>query len=246
MSKNNFFTREYYMSPAECNGEQEMPLWLLANRMIEVATLHANSWNVGYKRLRKENQAWVLSRLTIEMERYPKVGENYSLVTWIESYNRHFSERNFEVLDENGKVVGYGRSIWSVINSTTRESCDISNLYNNMIDYVAEKDCPIAKQSKMRPITFQRQANHVFRYSDIDFNRHVNALKYICLILNQWTLDFFDKKAIERFEIAFVKECYAEDEVTVGVEDHEDFSSAEIQCNGETLCRSKLTFKERK
>ena len=49
-----------------------MPVWLLTERIIDVATEHANSWEVGYARLIIDNQAWVLSRVAIEMKRWPK------------------------------------------------------------------------------------------------------------------------------------------------------------------------------
>ena len=37
-----------------------MPVWLMTERIIDVATEHANSWGVGYARLILDNQAWVL------------------------------------------------------------------------------------------------------------------------------------------------------------------------------------------
>ena len=61
------------MTAAECNPEKEMPLSLVMTKIIEVATLHANSWGVGYADMIRNNEGWVLSRVTIEMLRYPKV-----------------------------------------------------------------------------------------------------------------------------------------------------------------------------
>lgn len=85
------YQQSFYLSAGECNPQCEMPLTLLVSRVIEVATNHANSWGVGYARLIEDNQGWVLSRVTVEMKRYPRVDEWYTLTTWIEDYNRHFS-----------------------------------------------------------------------------------------------------------------------------------------------------------
>ena len=122
------FRQEYFLTAAECNPEKEMPLSLVMTKIIEVATLHANSWGVGYADMIRNNEGWVLSRVTIEMLRYPKVNEAYTFTTWIEDYNRHFSQRNMEITDHNGEVIGYARTIWMVINFATRESSDISQL----------------------------------------------------------------------------------------------------------------------
>lgn len=120
------YSKSWLLTPGECNCEKEMPVWLMTERIIDVATEHANSWGVGYARLILDNQAWVLSRVAIEMKRWPKVNETYTLSTWVEDYNRHFSERNIEVTDTDGNVIGHARTVWVVIDLTTRQSCDIS------------------------------------------------------------------------------------------------------------------------
>ena len=172
------YSKSWLLTPGECNCEKEMPVWLMTERIIDVATEHANSWGVGYARLILDNQAWVLSRVAIEMKRWPKVNETYTLSTWVEDYNRHFSERNIEVTDTDGNVIGHARTVWVVIDLTTRQSCDISSL-----DYIrnnlCEKECPIAKHTRIRSVDAARTSEYTFQYSDIDFNQHVNSLRYI-------------------------------------------------------------------
>ncbi|MBR3101443.1 MAG: acyl-[Muribaculaceae bacterium] len=204
------FSKTYYLSAGECNPEREMPLSLLVARVIDVATLHANSWGVGYARLIEDNQAWVLSRITVEMSRYPKVNEDYTFTTWIEDYNRHFSLRNMCMTSPEGEVLGYVRTVWMVIDLTTRTGMDISKLsYIN--ENVSDRVCPIEPQGRLRPVEGGETTTHTFGYADCDFNRHVNTLKYIELLMNQFDLSYFDKNMVHRMELAFVKEtCYGE------------------------------------
>lgn len=91
------YTHRYYLTAGECDAQQCMPIPLVARRVIEVATEHANSWGVGYARLIQNNEAWVLSRLTIELSSYPGINSDYSLTTWVEGFNRHFSESLAEI-----------------------------------------------------------------------------------------------------------------------------------------------------
>lgn len=239
------FSRSFCLLAGECNGEQELPLWLLASRIIETATLHANTLGIGYKRLVRDNQAWVLSRMAIEMARYPKVGENYTLTTWIESFNRHFSERNFELLDENGETIGYARTLWSVIDTKSRTMCDISSLCGTD-DFSVDRECPIERQQRIKEVEYRRTGKYTFRYSDIDFNRHVNTLRYICVIMNMLPLGFYDENFVSRFEITFMKETYIDTEVNVGIDDSDIMDCKAEIANGETpLCRSRLVFTPR-
>ena len=242
---NSLFSRTYYLTPGECNAEQEMPFALLANRLIEVATLHADSWGVGYRRLSRDNQAWVLSRLAVEMTAFPRVGENYTIRTWIESYNRHFSERNFEIVDDEGTTLGYARTIWSVIDSTTRQSCDIAAL-GFIKSNIADRRCPIASPERVRMVESRRQMDYTFLYTDIVFIRHVNTVRYICALLNAWPIVWYARHRICRFDIAFVKEAYYGQKATDAVDDADPLCCpAEIVVDAEPICKAKIKFSQR-
>jgi len=239
------YRQDFYLSAGECNPQSEMPLTLLVSRVIEVATNHANSWGVGYAKLIEDNQGWVLSRVTIEMKRYPQVDENYSLTTWIEDYNRHFSQRNMEVRDSKDNVIGYVRTIWVVINFSTRESVDISKL-SYISENVSGRTCPIDPQGRLRPFEPTRTEKYRFAYSDIDFNGHVNTVRYIEHLMNQFTMEQYDDNFINRMEIAFVKEAYYNEEATIKINDSDPLDvRLDIETDAITRVKSRFIFKSR-
>lgn len=239
------YKQSFYLSAGECNPQAEMPLTLLMNRIIEVATNHANTWGVGYARLIEDGQGWVLSRVTIEMKRYPRVDEWYSLTTWIEDYNRHFSQRNMEISDNDGNVIGYARTIWVVINLNTRESVDISKL-SYISANVTEHPCPIEQQSRLRPFEPTRTEDFRFRYTDIDFNGHVNTVRYLEHLVNTFPMQWHAQNFIKRMEIAFVKEAYYDSEALVTIDDNDPMNvRLDINADGITRVRSRFIFKKR-
>ena len=239
------FSQQFYLSAGECNPQAEMPITLLMNRIIEVATNHANAWGVGYARLIEDNQGWVLSRVTIEMTRYPRVDENYSLTTWVEGYNRHFSQRNMEIADQQGNTIGYVRTIWRVINLSTRASVDISKL-SYISENVSERPCPIEPQSRLRPFEPTRTENHRFRYSDIDFNGHVNTVRYIEHLVNQFPMQHHANNMVKRMELAFVKEAYYDSIAEIAINDSDPFDvRLDINADGITRVRSHFIFSPR-
>ena len=238
------FSKRFYLAAGECNPEGELPLTLLVSRMIEVATGHANAWGVGYRRLIQDNQGWVLSRVTVEMMRYPRVDEHYRLTTWVEGFNRHFSQRNMEVTDDNGNVLGYIRTIWMVINFTTRESVDISKL-SYIAEHVADKPCPIEPQRRQRPFEAETLAEHTFGYADCDSNRHVNTLRYLDLILNQFPLEWHDAHQVKRLELAFVSETLYGQTAQVKVGGEPLDRRADILVDDQPHLRARLVFDPR-
>ena len=107
----------FFLSAGEANAEQEMSLPILVAKLIDIATTHANSLGIGNPSMLEIHAGWVLSRLTVEMDSYPKVNDDYVISTWVESFNRHFSERAFSISSPNGKIYGYARSVWMVMDT---------------------------------------------------------------------------------------------------------------------------------
>lgn len=240
------FEQRYFLTPAECNPEERMPMTLLINRLIEVATLHANELGIGYASLVTRNETWVLSRVAVEMNRYPGVNDHYTVRTWVCSVNRLFSERDFEITDGKGNVTGYARTVWAVLNTRTRRVADISHMEWVSAYIPSDKECPVEKPGRLIPLKDYEAVNYRFTYCDIDFNRHVNSSRYIELLLNQWSLDYHDHYRLTRFEIAYIKEAYFDEEVEVRLHKESDGRTlAELTHNGNSLCRALLVFSPR-
>lgn len=211
------FKFKFFLPAGECNPEREMPVTLLVERLIEVATLAANTWGVGYATLIEHNEGWVLSRLTTEMKRYPRVNEHYSISTWIDGVNSHYSQRCFEICGEQGQVIGYARSIWMIINFADRRAADLSAI-GSMTSKVLSKPCPIAQQSRVRISQPTQECSYTFKYCDCDVNRHVNTVRYVELLLNQLPLEQYEQSQLSRLELTFMRESRYGDEVKVQVQ----------------------------
>ncbi len=208
-------TQRYLLTAAQCNAQRELAPAMLVQHIIEVSTEHADALGVGFRDLAANGTLWVLSRIAFEVKRYPRLGEEYSLSTWVEGYNRHFSERNFEICGGEGEVIGYARTIWVSIDMKTRRPANLSG-FDFLKEVVCDKECPIEKQGKIHPIE-PPQMCHPYRFpvSDIDVNRHVNSSRYVELIINQMDLETYDRFFVSRFEIEFRHEAHYDEQVEV-------------------------------
>ena len=214
-------------------------------RQLEVATLHAESWGVGYSTLIKNRQVWVLSRLTVEMYRYPLINEHYTLQTWIEGYNKHFSSRNFAILGEDGSPCGYARTIWVVIDLDSRTSVDISQ-FEYIAENISDKACPIEKQSRVRDVHDENAVIYPVTYNDIDLNRHVNSVKYIEHELDLFPFERYDKQRIRRFEISYANEArYGSTLQLLKEEEAPDYFTLEIRDDQTVYCKGRIIFENR-
>lgn len=213
--KNIVYSCSFYLSAAECNAQQEMSLPQLVQKLIDVATEHANHLGIGNPDMPSPDMGWVLSRLTVEMTSYPRENTDYSIHTWVEEWNRHFSRRAFAITDTVGNVYGYARSIWMVLNTKDRTNAGLSGLDFHP-EWVSDRECPIPTQEKhVRIEPDGEESVYRFKYCDIDFYRHVNTVRYIVLLLNQFAMQTYDDNIVGRLELSFLHEASYGEEIRI-------------------------------
>lgn len=215
-----YFSQTFFLSAGETNAEQEISLPLLTSKIIDIATAHANSLGIGNPSMEALGCGWVLSRIAIEMERYPRVNETYTLTTWIESWNRHFSVRDFRISDAHGNALGHACSVWMVLNTRTRENAGLSHL-SLAPEMISGETCPIAKPARHAQVLHYGSLEepqrgslratapdfiYTFQYSDLDYYRHVNTVRYVSMLLNRFSLAEMDETQVSRLEMAFMHE----------------------------------------
>ena len=243
----NQHSKTYNIVASDCNGQREVTLQFLANKILDVATEHADILGIGYADITPKNQAWVLARLALEMERYPKPYDTLIIETWIENINKHFTERNFCMKDAEGNIYGYARSVWFVIDLTTRKSLDISS-FDFLNSCLGEQECPMAKIGKVRPVVTGKGFTYKVKAGDIDYNRHFNSGKQIEHILNLVSMYELDTNYIHRFEISYMNEAHFDQELSLlRYEEAPNNFAAEMKpADGSaSICRCRIILKER-
>jgi len=200
--------------PFHCDVNHRLFMGHLGNHMLNAADFHSSDRGFGMRYLNTVNKTWVLSRLVIEMEEMPKQYDEFFVETWVESAMRYFTNRNFRVEGKDGDTLGYGRSVWALIDLTTRQPLNLMEIRDGELPQWAEpdKECPIARPSRVKMSKDAPQCGEIVaRYSDIDVNGHVNSVKYIEHVLDMFPVEQFLTKLLSRFEIAYVAESHCGD-----------------------------------
>ena len=245
MSENKVGTYRFVAEPFHCDFSGKLTMSVLGNHLLNCAGFHAADRGFGIATLNENHYTWVLSRLAVELENMPCQYEGFSIQTWVENVYRLFTDRNFAILDKEGKAVGYARSVWAMISMETRKPADLLMLHGGSItDYVCDKECPISKPGRIKVTEKTPVSEYQTRYSDIDINGHVNSIKYIEHILDLFPIEFFKEKRIKRFEMAYVAESYYGDILSFYREEvGEKEYDIEVKKNGtDVVVRSKVIF----
>ncbi len=238
-------TYPFVAEPFHVDFTGHLTIGVLGNQLLNAAGFHSHDRGFGIDRLNQEQHTWVLSRLALEMKDLPKQYEPYTIETWVENVYRLFTDRNFAVLNKDGKPVAYGRSVWAMINTETRKPVDLMAIHNGDIaGYICDKECPIEKPSRIKVSSQEPVAVLPVKYSDMDINGHVNSIRYIEHILDLFPLDTFKEKRVKRFEMAYVAETMAMDTMAYYIDKVDDNNfDVEVRKNqAEVVCRSKVIF----
>lgn len=218
--------------------------WMsLGKSLLNAAEQHAKARGFGMYDVNSDNYTWVLSRLCVEMNEMPLVWDHVNVTTWIENIYKLFTNRNFSIKSPSGKIYGYARSIWALIDYNTRQPQNLEEMYaNNFSIYLnPEELCPITKQGRVKPLEDENWVKNIkTEYTDIDLNGHVNSIKYIEHIMNLFALsDYEDGRNLHRIEIAYMAESFFSDNLSL-YKRNIDENTFDVEVRANRLCSEQI------
>lgn len=235
------FTIDAYLT--DFRGKATLPM--IGGFMLQAATKHAEERGFGYSSMTSKQRVWVLSRMAIEVFEYPENDTVLVIKTWVASVNRLFTERYFSFEKENGKEIGFAKSLWASIDLKTRKPTNVLEL-EGLSEYIVEKENPIEGMTKIPVLkdNFTVATDFVIKYSDVDINKHLNSMKYIERFVDVFDIDMFREKEIHRIEINYISEGrYGTKLDILKKEEHNDAYILEMR-NGDTnVCSARVIWK---
>lgn len=185
---------------------------ILMKYLQGIASEHATQLGISVRQLKTIGLTWVLSRMHVLMERYPRRGEIIKIRTWPVNREGLFSVRDFELLDSAGGLIGAATTSWAVLDLASRRPVRIAD---KLPDYPLLPVRSLEDSFATLPILKEpenRVCLPVLRV-DLDFNRHVNNTVY-----TGWGLEAAPARVAEGFvpmeiEIGFRAEVFYGDSI---------------------------------
>jgi acyl-ACP thioesterase len=186
----------------------------LCNILQLTAASHSENGGISFSDMQEFDQAWVLSRMRVEITELPKWKDIVTVKTWINSMENSRSVRAFEMYVNGKKMLG-SETFWAVFNTKKRRPEALALPYNHYELFPENK----ATNEGFSKIKITEEKEIVFKkmvlLSDLDIVDHVNNVKYL-----EWCMDLIDEKiilnqGIKSFEMNFLKELYLKDKVVI-------------------------------
>jgi len=157
----------------------------ICNYLQEAAGNHAYHLNLAVDQLLQRNLTWVLARLHVRMNAYPRWRDELAVTTWPSGANRLYAFRDYTLDDAAGRPLGTAASAWILLDVKNRRPVRVPA----EVAALAVRDKPRAiddafAQRLDEPARADAERTFVIRVSDLDVNQHVNLVNYI-----EWSVE---------------------------------------------------------
>lgn len=159
----------------------------------EAAISHAEHLGVGREEMARAGQVWILSRMSVHIDRRPDYRENITVRSWPRGGERLFAIRDYDILGNDGRAAVRARSGWLIIDIEKRRPLRPQAVMNMLplnegLDALPSGAVSLAERGDLRQAAERRA-----RYTDVDYNGHVNNVRYI-----EWIEDAVEPALLEQ------------------------------------------------
>jgi acyl-ACP thioesterase len=202
---------------------------ILCKLLQEVAAAHAEILGVGVESLIKSGVAWVLSRLHLEIERWPTAEDEIVIVTWPEAANRLYTERRFDIFDPSDQRICKVSSLWLVLDLQRRRPVRLPPQVNDRLKEHELDPEPRKFGALAEPAPIERELAFTVRRSDLDLADHVNNTSYVEWAIEAVPDEIWSSRQLAELEIHFLSECHLGQTVVSRSQATERQSASEVR-----------------
>lgn len=169
-----------------CDSDQRLKPHAILHFFEDAAWRNAEELGFGYSQFYRLGRMWVLSRVRIEIDRYPKWQEELELRTWPAGMQKLFALRHFEAFSEAGRRCFGAATQWLLLDAERGRPIPPSRVFSD--EFLAQipdrKACATDPERLTAPEDGESAGELLAGYSAIDVNDHVNNAEFV-----RWCFD---------------------------------------------------------
>lgn len=201
-----YFSKEVELRFCECDFNKKAKVSTILCHLADVAGLAYADKGYSHAWLWEQKTVFLLSRVSLHINRTPKADEILKINTWEHSTKGVQFNRLFEIFDTNNQSIIQSKTQWVLTNPHTRTILKPKE-FTGIMHLHPEKDVDVLECGKFKiPLEMDYVGERKIVYSDIDANGHVYNAVYASI-----ASDFLDNtdihKDIADFRINFKKEA---------------------------------------
>ena len=197
---------EHRVGYFQVDPDNQIHLSSLFKLLQEAAIHHATQGKIGTQIMQEKGESWILNRVVMQLDRYPKYDEVLTILTWATQMKHFKGFREFRIFSGD-ELLGKVSTLWLYINlkekSIARLPVEAAKHFPIRPEDIYFDELDRLRLPKPGP---DAQASEVTtRYSDIDGNQHVNNAAYMDFLQSALHHQHLDTRP-KQLQIQFSKE----------------------------------------
>jgi acyl-ACP thioesterase len=204
MSDNLVLSTKFNVTSADTDMYGRLKTGSLVNMFIQAAIQSADDLGFGLANLHESKLFWVLSALTVQIEKPLKWYDEVVVETWPKDVFKLLYLRDFEVKHKD-QVVARATSGWLAVDLETKRPKNVDSgieAFTRLRDKHAVKEIP--------PRLDALESNNIYdvhpRYFDLDLNKHVTSTRYIDWMMDMIPGDYHKRNYPTELTINYLRE----------------------------------------
>ena len=236
------FTKNFIISNNDVDARFDLKVSAIFRYFQDMALLATKDLGVDSMSLSKRNIDWVITRMMVEIKRLPKCDEQISVFTYPGKDMAMLYPRYFFITDAKGEIIIRSSSIWCLIDNDTRKIIVDKDVIKKLPEETHDSQLPFPEKIAM-PMNQKYIERRVIHYSDLDFNSHMNNVRYIELLTDTHDSCFYKSHQIKSITLNYLKEIKEKEVVDI----YSNASNPEIisvSVEGDLAFLGKVTYSD--
>ena len=209
----NIWQETVQVRVADVDKTEQLMVSAAFDMFQNTAVKHAEDLHLGKIDMEKSGLTWVLSRISVFIERRPIFKDHVTIKTWPRGSQKIFAVRDYDMLDANGKSIARGRSGWLIVDLNIRRPQRPEAIVSQIPQNEGLNALDYSFESLDSPTDLTKFGERRAAYTDIDYAGHVNNARYV-----QWIQDIMEPELLYnarqfRLDINYLSEILPGDNV---------------------------------
>lgn len=209
------FEQKYRVGIEDVDKDNMITSKAILKMFEDMACFHAATLGQGPTEVYKNGYAWILSNWQIKVLERSFYCDTITVRTWPKKFDKVTSLRDYEIVNEEGKILAIGTSRWFIMDVNTRRPLRITEEYFKPYLPLTEKDSfeKIEKIEEPEASEYTYKTEYVVSRRDIDSNKHMHNINYLDVALEIIPEEVFENNKFDEISIEYKKELMYKDKV---------------------------------
>ena len=209
---NKIFEEKRYIEIDDCDLNFNMKISEMIKIAEQTSMHHATKFNLGKAETFDKGFGWIVSRIKLDIKKFPTYGETLTIKTKAFPVLKTLYPRKVYFFNSKKEELVSITMLWHLLDYKNGTLTELPSKENYYVDEeFSLSDFP--RSIKIENENFEYVASKVVTYMDMDFNKHLNNIKYIEYSLGKEPSSFNGTSKIKSVIFQFVEQVKENEEI---------------------------------